>query len=172
MMLGRTLTRVGRPRIALVVGLLLTTGCGGGGEQPAQDSVAAPAVVGPMDSLAAIPHLSGETSLLPQGAPDALGEFRLAGHEPFWSVRVAATGLTYTTPDYQPGIAFPSVAPEVSGKTLRWVAITAAPESHTLDVTLEEMPCEDSMVEKMWTHSAKVIFDGTRLTGCGERIGR
>jgi uncharacterized membrane protein len=149
--------------------LLLAAACRGDDDAPPPDSLALPAVSVPTDSLGALPALPGETSALPQGAADASGEFRLAGNEPFWAIRVTAAGLTYTTPDYQQGINFPAVAPERSGTTLRWVAITAPPEAHTLDVTLEERPCQDTMADKTWTHTARVIFDGTRLTGCGER---
>jgi uncharacterized membrane protein len=168
----RTLTSSRLPHArpgALAVALLLAAACGGGDDTPTPDSLALPAVTAPTDSLAALPALPGETSTLPRGAANASGEFRLAGNEPFWAIRVNAAGLTYTTPDYQQGIAFPAVAPEVSGTTLRWVAITAPPEAHTLDVTLEERPCQDTMADKTWTHTARVIFDGTRLTGCGER---
>lgn len=149
--------------------LLAAAACGGNDAAPPPDSAAAPSIGAPTDSLAALPPIPGETSALPQGRPDAAGEFRLAGNEPFWSITVTATGLTYTTPDYKQGIRFPSVAPEVSGTTLRWVAITAPPEAHTLDVTVEARPCQDTMADKTWTHTAKVIFDGTRLTGCGEQ---
>jgi uncharacterized membrane protein len=149
--------------------LLLAAACRGDDDAPPPDSLALPAVSVPTDSLGEFPALPGETAALPQGAADASGEFRLAGNEPFWAIRVTAAGLTYTTPDYQQGINFPAVAPERSGTTLRWVAITAPPEAHTLDVTLEERPCQDTMADKTWTHTARVIFDGTRLTGCGER---
>jgi len=154
-------------RGSLVLALLVAAACGEADDVPASDSLATPAVIAPTDSLPALP---GETSALPQGAPNASGDFRLAGNEPFWGIRVTAAGLTYTTPDYQQGIAFPAVAPEVSGTTLRWVAITAPPEAHTLDVTLEERPCQDTMADKTWSHTARVIFDGTRLTGCGEPL--
>ena len=122
-----------------------------------------------MDSLALAPVGPGETSRLPQSPPDALGAFRLAGNEPFWGVRIDAAGLTYTTPDYPRGIRFPSSAPDKQGTTLRWVAITAPPDAHTLEVTLEARACQDTMADKSWTHTARVIFDGTALTGCGER---
>lgn len=115
---------------------------------------------------------AGETSTLPHGSPAEAGNFRLAGNEPFWAVRIAASGVTYTTPDYRNGIRFPSTAPERMGTTLRWVALTPPPEAHTLEVTLEERPCQDSMADKTWSHTATVVFDGTTTHGCGERVAR
>lgn len=146
--------------------------CGGAGERGAEDSASAmapaPSVVD--SATAAGTPTSGETSALPQSRPDAAGSFKLAGNEPFWSVRIGASGLTYTTPDYPKGIAFPSTAPEAAGTTLRWVALTPPPEAHTLEVTLDAKPCQDTMADKTWSHTATVVFDGTRLSGCGERV--
>lgn len=158
----------------LVVGLALVSlsACGGAGEHGAGDSgtssVPTPAIVD--SATAAGTPTTGETSTLPQSSPASAGSFRLAGNEPFWSVRIGASGLTYLTPDYQQGIAFPSTAPQATGATLRWVAITPPPEAHTLEVTLEEKRCQDTMADKTWTHTATVTFDGTRLSGCGERV--
>lgn len=153
---------------------LATAGCGGGGERGPGDSArlpsGAPSVVD--SATAAGVPTSGETSALPQSKPDEAGSFHLAGNEPFWSVRIGSAGLTYTTPDYPKGIAFPSTAPEASGTRLRWVAITPPPEAHTLEVTLEETRCQDTMADKAWTHSATVTFDGTTMSGCGQRVGR
>lgn len=163
------------------LGLLLAAcalgACGGAGEGggAAKDSAstgAATATAAPTDSLAPMPMQPGMTSALPKTPPDAFGAFRLAGNEPFWSVRIAADGLTYSAPDYEKGIHFTAAAPErVEGK-LRWVAITAPPDAHTLDVTIEEERCQDSMADKTWTHVAHVIFDGTKLEGCGERLSK
>lgn len=158
--------------LVVVFSALSPSACGGAGERGAGDSasaiVPAPAIVD--SATAAGTPTSGETSALPQSRPDAAGSFKLAGNEPFWSVRIGASGLTYTTPDYLDGIAFPSTAPEASGTTLRWVALTPPPEAHTLEVTLEETKCQDTMADKTWSHTATVIFDGTRLSGCGERV--
>ena len=111
----------------------------------------------------------GRATTLPHASPAAFGEYRLAGNEPLWSVRVSATGLTYTTPDYAGGIEFRSAAPQVVGTTLRWVAITPAPDAHTIEVIVDASPCQDSMADKRWTHTATVVFDGTRHSGCAER---
>ncbi len=156
------------------VGLVfLLLGACGGEQLPNADSVIAaeqaPAPAAAADSTMGAPT-AGETNTLPKSSPSAAGEYRLAGNEPFWSVRITAKGLTYTTPDYQKGILFPATAPEASGTTLRWVALTPPPEAHTLEVTLEDAKCQDSMADKTWTHRATVTFDGTRLSGCGERL--
>lgn len=151
---------------------LLLAACGGEELPNADSAIAAeqaPAPAVAADSTMGAPT-AGETNTLPKSSPSAAGEYRLAGNEPFWSVRITAKGLTYTTPDYQKGILFPATAPEASGTTLRWVALTPPPEAHTLEVTLEDAKCQDSMADKTWTHRATVTFDGTRLSGCGERL--
>lgn len=159
--------------VVLALALVLAA-CGGAREGGGTDSVGArapaPSIVD--SATAAGAPTSGETSALPRSSPGEAGHFRLAGNEPFWSVRIGASGLTYTTPDYPKGIAFPSTAPEASGNRLRWVAITPPPEAHTLEVMLEERRCQDTMADKVWSHTATVTFDGTVLSGCGERVGR
>lgn len=164
-------------RIGAMAVLVATIACGGGersGEQATNDSAAVSAVAPSTatDSLGTVGMQPGMTAALPQGAADALGAFRLAGNEPFWSVKIAADGLTYSSPQYLDGIHFKGAAPERDGEKLRWVAITAAPDAHTLDVTIEEERCQDSMADKTWTHVARVIFDGTRLEGCAERTSK
>ncbi len=135
-------------------------------------SASAPASTAATDSLVPMTMQPGMTSALPQSRSDASGSFRLAGNEPFWSVKIAADGITYSSPDYQKGIHFTAAAPEQVEEKLRWVAITAPPDAHTLDVTIEEEKCQDSMADKTWTHVAHVIFDGTKLEGCGERLSK
>ncbi|MCC6774543.1 MAG: hypothetical protein IT360_25430 [Gemmatimonadaceae bacterium] len=155
--------------LATVLAVWASGGCDSGpSRQPAGSAADTPSA-SVTDSLADAPAGSGETAQGSQSSPDALGAFRLAGNEPFWGVRIDAGGLSYTTPDYPGGIHFPSSAPTVQGTTLRWVAITAPPDAHTLDVTLEAHACQDSMADKTWTHTARVTFDGTALSGCGER---
>lgn len=166
-----------RRRCAVVVALALSSGACRGDTRDvgtAGDS-ASPAAVStttPTDSLQPMPMQPGMTSALPRSPANAFGAFRLAGNEPFWAVRITADGLTYSAPEYETGIHFASVAPEQDGDKLRWVAITSAPDAHTLDVTIEEKRCQDSMADKTWSHTAHVIFDGTKLDGCAERLSR
>ncbi len=152
------------------VSSLVLAGCGASGEQGTVDRPRARAQAVVDSATAAGTPTPGETSALPRSKPDAAGRFRLSGNEPFWGVRIDASGLTYSSPDYQQGIAFPSSAPQQAGSALRWVALTPPPEAHTLEVTLEEKRCQDTMADKSWTHTATVVFDGTTLTGCGERV--
>lgn len=158
----------------LVFGLasMVLGACGGGDAPKADRGVgAAPAPAAAIDSTPG-PATAGETGTLPTSSPSQAGEFRLAGNEPFWGVRITAKGLTYTTPDYKDGILFPSTAPQATGNMLRWIALTPAPNAHTLEVTLVEERCQDTMADKSWTHRATVVFDGGQLSGCGERLGK
>lgn len=163
-------------RLGAMALLGAATACSGegAGDQRAADTAQASAVTSPAatDSLGEASMQPGMTATLPQGKTDALGTFRLAGNEPFWGVTIAADGITYSSPEYLDGIHFGSAAPERDGEKVRWVAITAAPNAHTLDVTIEEERCQDSMSDKSWTHQARVIFDGKRLEGCGERTSK
>ncbi len=165
-----------KPPTALLVLSCALGACGGerpGGQATADSaSASAPTSTSPTDSLAPMSMQPGMTSALPTSRSDALGAFRLAGNEPFWSVRIAADGITYSAPGYEKGIHFTAAAPERAEEKLRWVAITAPPDAHTLDVTIEEEKCQDSMADKTWTHVAHVIFDGTKLEGCGERLNK
>ncbi|MCC6931432.1 MAG: hypothetical protein IT359_20760 [Gemmatimonadaceae bacterium] len=152
---------------------MLTLACGGEPRAPVADSaLAAPLTTPAASDTGASPSTAGETSALPHGPADEAGEFRLAGNEPFWGVRISKAGLRYTTPDYKDGILFPATAPQTDGATLRWIALTAAPDAHTLEVRLETRRCQDSMADKAWTHIATVVFDGATLKGCGERVSR
>jgi len=167
--------RWGGARAGALVFWLASAGLGacGGGERPSGDSAGsvAPAPAAAIDSTVG-PSIPGETGTLPTSSPSQAGEFRLTGNEPFWGVRISAKGLTYTTPDYKDGILFPSTAPQATGKTLRWIALTSAPNAHTLEVTLVEEKCQDTTADKSWTHRATVVFDGSQVTGCGERLGK
>ncbi len=155
-----------------VTALVVGGACGGEGKAPAGDSSGATPPALPNAASPSVPGapVAGETSALPQGRPDTEGAFRLQGNEPFWGVQVRVDGLIYTTPDYPNGIRFPSTAPQRDGSTLRWVAVTQAPEAHTLEVSLEEKACQDTMADRRWTHSATIVFDGAKRTGCGEKV--
>lgn len=153
----------------MIIALLVNGACGGDANPPSADSSAATAApaAGAATQAAGAP-VAGETSTLPQGKADAEGAFRLQGNEPFWGVIVRGDALIYTTPEYPNGLRFPATAPQREGSALRWVAVTPAPEAHTLEVSLEEKACQDSMADRQWTHTASIVFDGGKRTGCGE----
>lgn len=161
----RRVVRLGALSLALAA-------CGEAAREPAADSsgAAVPTVGDSATTSGAVAPLPGETGTLPSAPANAAGAFRLSGNEPFWGVRIDASGLLYTTPDYNDGIRFAATAPQSTGGTLRWVALTSPPEAHTLEVTLEERACQDTMAEKTWTHTATIVFDGTTQRGCGERV--
>lgn len=154
---------------AMMFALAVSGACGGDANPPAADSSAATsaATAGAATQAAGAP-VAGETSTLPQGKADAEGAFRLQGNEPFWGVIVRGDALIYTTPEYPNGIRFPATAPQREGSALRWVSVTPAPAAHTLEVSLEEKACQDSMADRQWTHTASIVFDGAKRTGCGE----
>ncbi len=159
-------------RAMAILSTVLAAACGGEGNRPAGDSSAATAAPAPGAAApSAVPGtpVPGETSALPKGMADAEGAFRLQGNEPFWGVQVRGEVLIYTTPDYPNGIRFPAAAPQRSGSVLRWVALTPAPEAHTLEVSLEEKECRDSMADRTWSHTATIVFDGVTRRGCGEK---
>jgi uncharacterized membrane protein len=156
----------------VVIALAVSGACGGDANPPASDSSDATATPAPNAAATTAPGapVAGETSTLPQGPADAEGAFRLQGNEPFWGVVVRRDTLVYTTPDYPNGIRFPATAPQRDGHVLRWVAVTQAPEAHTLEVSLEEKACRDTMADMGWTHTATITFDGARRTGCGQKV--
>lgn len=158
-------------RALAILTTMMTGACGGEGNPPAGDSSAAtPSAAPGAAAPATVPGapVPGETSALPQGKADAFGAFRLQGNEPFWAVLVRGDSLIYTTPDYPNGVRFPATAPQREGDVLRWVALTPAPEAHTLEVSLEEKACRDTMADRSWSHTATVVFDGATRRGCGE----
>ena len=76
--------------------------------------------------------------------------------------------MTFKTPQELAGVVFAPSLPMVSGATYHWKAETAQPLRHMIDVTFEAKSCQDSMADKKWTHTATIVYDGKRLTGCAE----
>lgn len=144
---------------ALLAGSFATIACGSGERLPevTQDSASATAA---KDAALA------STDSAP--APRTVGEFRAVGNEPFWAVQVNASGITLKTPEQQGGIVFPVPLPRIEGKKFHWASSTPAPNAHTIDITIVEGECSDTMSDKKWTHTASVVIDGRLLTGCAE----
>ena len=91
--------------------------------------------------------------------------FRAAGVEPFWSVRVAPDGLTYTTPELAPTL-FEGAEPRRRGEGWVWEVSSTGPEALTLRLELHPGPCSDSMVGALYSWSATVDIGGAVHEGC------
>ncbi len=155
--------------------MLVSAACGGEKMPPIPDSVAiSNTALAPSAGESGNP--AADTSA---GRPPAhvatpserQGEFRAAGNEPFWNLVVTPQAMTIKTPQDSLGVDFVPDLPMVSGSTFHWKAETAVPYRHTIDVTIQEHGCQDTMADKKWTHTAIVILDGNTLSGCAERRG-
>lgn len=115
-------------------------------------------------SAATEPDVVTDTDSLAEAPPTPA--FRLAGNEPFWNVMIDSSGLVLRTPDDTVGNRFPATQPIAYGDTLRWNSVNQVSEIEALVI---ERPCQDTMADKTWTHTARVTIDRRRLEGCAER---
>jgi uncharacterized membrane protein len=99
-------------------------------------------------------------------ARPATSAFRAIGNEPFWALEIDGSGLRYRTPDDQKGIWFSPVAPSRVADTLRWIAESGGA---TIDARIWPGECSDGMSDRVWTHTALVVFGGSAHRGCAER---
>lgn len=109
--------------------------------------------------------LSG-CATLPAPAPDPAvpaGQAWLAlGTEPFWSLEITDSRITYHDAERRRvAEANPGARPNATGR--RYVG-----ERMTVDITMQ--PCSDGMSDRRYAETVRLTVDGRMLTGCGGAI--
>jgi uncharacterized membrane protein len=102
--------------------------------------------------------------------------FTVAGNEPFWSIAVEKTGITYGTPSpsnpSDPSkITFPYVAPlRAEGRTadaVRVYQLRAQTDRGTNGtLMIKRGNCNDTMSDRKYDYSATLILGNTVREGC------
>ncbi|CAN5177920.1 hypothetical protein BH10PSE1_BH10PSE1_12730 [soil metagenome] len=84
------------------------------------------------------------------------------GTEPFWSIEITPTALTYTTPDGAP-VATPNPGVEVQGTT---AAYKTTANGQPFEITLIATECSDGMSDRTYPLTAIVKMGERTLNGC------
>lgn len=93
-----------------------------------------------------------------------LGEpLRVLGTEPFWSVDITSSSMTWTSPD-QPLQMATNPGPAVQGTIAIYRTETEA--GLPLVVTLTATECSDGMSDRLYPLTARVEIAGQSLNGC------
>ncbi len=100
--------------------------------------------------------------------PDPEYVIMARGLGPAWHVRVLASGIEYSQEGEAASLTFPAVAPQDSAGRTIYQTTSAAPDSHTLRLSLLIEGCAqgDAIYGSM---QAEVTVDGTTLQGCAWR---
>lgn len=98
----------------------------------------------------------------------SLGEpLRILGTEPFWSLDVTASSMTWTSPD-QPTQLAVNPGPAVQGTIAIYRTETDA--DLPLVVTLTATECTDGMSDRLYPLSARVEIGNQSLNGCAASV--
>jgi len=96
--------------------------------------------------------------------------FRATGNEPFWNVEISRSGLAFSELGLEERILFPYSPPTFFAEQIIYRGQVRGQKTRTLVVRLEEKPCQDSMADATFSHTATVEIDDRTLDGCA-RVG-
>lgn len=94
--------------------------------------------------------------------------FRAVGTEPFWALQIDSTGIRFSTPDDQTGTLYAPVVLGQAGDTLLW---SAKAGDRMVEARIWAGTCSDGMSDRVWSHGALFLFDGTTYHGCAAPVG-
>lgn len=86
------------------------------------------------------------------------------GNEPFWSVQIKGSEITFRTPDEGP-VSYPYQAPQQRGNQQ---IFSSKAGSSNIQVTIKEEGCTDSMSGEQFPYTVEVSRDGKIFHGCGK----
>lgn len=93
---------------------------------------------------------------------------RALGNEPFWTVDVER-GVVRITRLGNDDLEFPGAESVPDGTSRTW---SGENEEHRFELTIEEEPCPDTMVDRTYPLTALLTLDAQQLNGCAfEAIG-
>ena len=90
---------------------------------------------------------------------------RALGTEPFWSVDISGSTLTFARPDY-PTRTAPNPGPSMSGSSATYRSTLN--DGLPLTVTLTAGTCSDGMSDRVYRLRARVQAGGETLNGCAD----
>ncbi len=95
----------------------------------------------------------------PPAAPAPAAPYHGVGTEPFWSLTIDDSNITFTRPEEQP-IVQPKPRPIVgiAGEIY---------QTPRMDVNIVHAQCSDGMSDRTYPDKLQVTVDGTRYNGCG-----
>ena len=134
--------------VGIVAGALLLASCGSG----QQAATPTPAATTPEPDPVAL-------SFLP-------AEFRATGTEPFWSIAVTKTQLTYTTPENQAGVTVPVIRQDGAENALFTATIAGQP----LQLLITPGACSDGMSDKTYPWTVEKTLGEDSVEGCAEPL--
>lgn len=90
------------------------------------------------------------------------------GNEPFWSIEVGETQLTWRSPEPPNELTMNVEPAHYAEGAVRYIARGG---DHELELLLDAQPCRDSMSGDFFAYAARAVFDGEELKGCA-RVGK
>lgn len=117
---------------------LMTTGCGGGGDDRA-------------DTPKRFDAISADEKLT------------LIGTEPFWNMTIEGDQLTYSTPDNAAGIMIP--VSRFSGNN--GLGLNGTLDGEALQIAVTPAVCSDGMSDREYPYTATINLGDAMLNGCG-----
>jgi uncharacterized membrane protein len=90
------------------------------------------------------------------------------GNEPFWSVEVTESQMTWRQTEEPREITLPSTVAQDAEGAVRYQAGDTA---HDLELLLDAQPCRDSMSGEFFAYAARAVLDGMDFKGCA-RVGK
>jgi uncharacterized membrane protein len=107
----------------------------------------------------------GETQGCKEPPPSYIVSAR--GNEPFWSVEVTADKMIWRQPDGPKEVVIDAPQSQDAEGT---VGYAGTGSGHTLELSIDQTACRDSMSGAFFAYSARAVFDGKEFKGCA-RIG-
>lgn len=143
------------------ISVLLVSACAMAVLTACQPQPSAPAVTAPAAADAATDMAEGAMQMDAQDA--SITQFHARGNEPFWSVTVDGTALTWTTPEMQPGKL---LVAERSADADDGIQLTGSDGGKAFTLDIQRTPCQDSMSGQVFEFTATFTYDGEAMTGC------
>lgn len=93
-------------------------------------------------------------------------DFRAWGNEPFWSIEMGPRTIALRQPEEPTFRIYPPALPNVQEDRIVFNSTSAMNPRDRIRITLEPVPCRDSMSGSYASWSASVEVDGRTLRGC------
>lgn len=95
---------------------------------------------------------------------EAARAYTCMGNEPFWSVQIKGSEITFRTPEEGP-VTYPFQAPREQGDQKTFISKSG---NSSIKVSIREEPCMDTMSGEKFPYTVEVTRDGKLYRGCGK----